>query len=195
MRGEAVTVGRPYYNFFFRAFGLPLLLLMGIGPLDRLAAGVALLVEARVPLADRGRAGRGATLIGFGAGSSTPGLIAYTFSAFVMGTIVLEFWRGTAARRALSGESVPRAFGSLIARNRRRYGGYIVHAAIVLLAIGIAGSSAYDASRSARLAPGQSVKLRGYTLVYRGLDLEAGGERDRDARDDRRLSRRRPDRA
>ena len=63
---------------------------------------------------------------------------------------------------------MPRAFGSLVARNRRRYGGYVVHAAIVLLAIGIAGSSAYDTSQSARLAPGQSCKLRDYTLVYRG---------------------------
>jgi cytochrome c-type biogenesis protein CcmF len=87
----------------------------------------------------------------------------------VAATIAVEFARGTAARRTLSGDSVPRAFTSLIARNRRRYGGYVVHAAIVLLAIGIAGSSAYDTSRSARLGPGQSLKLRDYTLVYRGL--------------------------
>ena len=109
----------------------------------------------------------GFALIFAGAGSSLPGLIAYTFSAFVAGTIVLEFARGTSARRTLAHESVPRAFGSLVARNRRRYGGYVVHAAIVLLAIGIAGSSAYDTSKTARLAPGQSVKLRDYTLVFR----------------------------
>jgi cytochrome c-type biogenesis protein CcmF len=112
----------------------------------------------------------GVGLIAAGAGSSIPGLIAYTFSAFAAATIVLEFARGTVARRALSGEPVPRAFASLVARNRRRYGGYVVHAAIVLLAIGIAGSSAYDTSRSARIAPGQSLKVRDYTLVYRGLD-------------------------
>jgi len=82
---------------------------------------------------------------------------------------VVEFARGTAARRTLSGDSVPRAFTSLISRNRRRYGGYVVHAAIVLLAIGIAGSSAYDTSRSARLSSGQSLKVRDYTLVYRGV--------------------------
>lgn len=192
VRGETVTVGRPYYDFFFRAFGLPLLLLMGIGPLiawrrasisslKRIFFGPTVFALAV-----------GAVLIGFGAGSSVPGLVAYTFSAFVAATIVLEFARGTSARRALSGESVPRAFTSLIGRNRRRYGGYIVHAAIVLLAIGIAGSSAYDASRSARLAPGDSMKLRGYTLVYRGtkttqaqnatetratIDVYRGGER------------------
>jgi cytochrome c-type biogenesis protein CcmF len=170
VRGEPVTVGRPYYDFFLRAFGLPLLLLMGIGPL---------IAWRRASLRSLGRVFlwpfvtalvAGAGLIAAGAGSSIPGLIAYTFSAFVAATIALEFIRGTQARRALSSESVPRAFGQLIARNRRRYGGYIVHAAILMLAIGIAGSSAYDTSHSARLAPGESMKLRNYKLVYRGLN-------------------------
>ncbi len=169
VRGEAVTVGRPYYDFFLRAFGLPLLLLMGIGPL---------VAWRRASLRSLGKTflwpfvlalGAGGGLIAAGAGSSVPGLIAYSFSVFVMATIVLEFARGTAARRALAGESVPRAFSSLVARNRRRYGGYVVHAAIVLLAIGIVGSSAYDTSHTARLAQGQSLKIRDYTLVYRGL--------------------------
>jgi len=170
VRGESVTVGRPYYDFFLRAFGLPLLLLMGIGPL---------IAWRRASLRSLGRTFlwpfvtalvAGAGLIAAGAGTSIPGLIAYTFSAFVAATIALEFIRGTQARRALSGEAVPRAFGQLIARNRRRYGGYIVHAAILMLAIGIAGSSAYDTSHSARLAPGDSMKVRNYTLVYRGLN-------------------------
>jgi cytochrome c-type biogenesis protein CcmF len=169
VRGEPVTVGRPYYDFFLRAFGLPLLLLMGIGPLVAWRRA-SLRSLARIflwPFAFAVVAGGG--LIAAGAGSSIPGLIAYTFSAFVAATIVLEFARGTQARRALAGEPVPRAFASLVARNRRRYGGYVVHAAIVMLAIGIAGSNAYDTSRSARLAQGQSLKLRDYTLVYRGL--------------------------
>ena len=167
--GEARVVGRPYYDFFLRSFGLPLLLLMGIGPLIawRRAslrglgktfawpAGVAVLT--------------GGILIGLGAGSSTPGLIAYSFSAFVLGTIVLEFVRGTRARHALSSEAWPRAFSSLIARNRRRYGGYIVHAAIVLLAIGIAGSSAYQHVTDKKLAQGQSLSVGGYRLTYRSL--------------------------
>ncbi len=170
VRGESVTVGRPYYDFFLRAFGLPLLLLMGIGPLIawRRASLRSLGRTFLWPFAAALVAGAG--LIAAGAGSSIPGLIAYTFAAFVAATIGLEFIRGTQARRALSNESVPRAFGQLIARNRRRYGGYIVHAAILMLAIGIAGSSAYDTSHSARLAPGNSMKLRNYTLVYRGLN-------------------------
>jgi cytochrome c-type biogenesis protein CcmF len=168
--GESVTVGRPWYDFFLRVFGLPLLLLMGIGPLVawRRASLSSLKRVFFWPTAFA--LAVGVVLIVAGAGSSIPGLVAYTFSAFVAATIVLEFARGTAARRALSGEAVPRAFASLIGRNRRRYGGYVVHAAIVLLAIGIAGSSAYDTSRSARLAPGQSLKVRDYTLVYHGLN-------------------------
>jgi cytochrome c-type biogenesis protein CcmF len=169
VRGEAVTVGRPYYDFFVRAFGLPLLLLMGIGPLVawRRASLRSLGRSFIWPFATAVAGGVG--LLIAGSGSSTAGLIAYTFSIFVAATIVLEFARGTQARRALAGESVPRAFGALVARNRRRYGGYVVHAAIVLLAIGIAGSSAYDTSRTARLAEGQSLKVRDYTLVYRGV--------------------------
>jgi cytochrome c-type biogenesis protein CcmF len=108
-------------------------------------------------------------LLGFGAGSSTPGLIAYTFSAFVLGSIGLEFARGTQARRALSGEPWPRALTQLVARNRRRYGGYVVHAAIVLLAIGIVGSSAYGSTAERKLQPGQTLRIDGYTLRYRGL--------------------------
>src|SRR6476620_1148626 len=169
VRGESVTVGRPYYDFFLRAFGLPLLFLIGIGPLIawRRASLSSLKRVFLWPFVTAIVAGAG--LIAAGAGTSIPGLIAYTFSAFVAATIAIEFARGTVARRTLSGDSVPRAFTSLIARNRRRYGGYVVHAAIVLLAIGIAGSSAYDTSRSARLSPGQSLKVRDYTLVYRGV--------------------------
>jgi cytochrome c-type biogenesis protein CcmF len=111
----------------------------------------------------------GVALVLLGAGSSIPGLIAYTFSAFVIAAIGLEFVRGTRARRALSSESWPWAFFSLIGRNRRRYGGYIVHFAIVLLAIGIAGSSAYDSVVEGKLAPGQSLAVAGYTVTFQGL--------------------------
>src|SRR5438105_7518889 len=168
VRGQTVTVARPYYDFFLRIFGLPLLLLMGIGPLvawrraSLRALGHAFLGPALIALAT------GGALLALGAGSSRPGLIAYSFSAFVLASIALEFARGTQARRSLSGGSWTGAFGSLVARNRRRYGGYVVHAAIVLLAIGIAGSSAYQTVREQRLRPGQSMKVAGYTLAFQG---------------------------
>ncbi|CAN5818135.1 heme lyase CcmF/NrfE family subunit [soil metagenome] len=170
VRGEAVVLGREYYDFFLRIFGLPLLLLMGIGPLIawRRASLRSLLTTFRWPT---GAAFvTGVVLLALGAGSSVPGLIAYTFAAFVVATITLEFVRGTRARKALGATSWPGAFSSLIARNRRRYGGYVVHAAIVLLAIGVAGSSAFDTVAEAKLTRGQTMEIGDYRLQYRALD-------------------------
>src|SRR5471030_65486 len=158
-RGETRTIGRPYYDFFLRSFGLPLLLLMGIGPLIAWRrTSVRALARALVwPIATALVAG--VVLLVAGAGSSTPGLIAYTFSAFVLATIVVELVRGTRATGSLF---------ELVGRNRRRYGGYIVHAAIVFLAIGIAGSSSYGTTKEKKIAVGQSMTVAGYTLTNRG---------------------------
>lgn len=170
VRGEAVVLGRSYYDFFLRIFGLPLLLLMGIGPLVawRRASLSSLLTTFRWPTLAALAAG--AVLLLLGAGSSIPGLIAYTFAAFVIATIVMEFARGTRARKALGAPSWPGAFASLLGRNRRRYGGYVVHASIVLLAVGIAGSSAFDTVAEAKLKPGESIGIGGYNLRYESLD-------------------------
>jgi len=165
VKGESRTVGRPYYDFFLRTFGLPLLLLMGIGPLVawRRASLRALrrtfVWPAGVAVAV------GILLLALGAGSSAPGLIAYTFSAFVLASVTLEFVRGTRAAGS---------FTQLVSRNRRRYGGYVVHAAIVLLAVGIAGSSAYGSSSERRLTPGQTMKVGRYTLAYRSVAQRRG---------------------
>src|SRR5262249_15002144 len=146
-------------DFFLHTFGLPLLLLMGIGPLvawrraSLRSLGQTFLIPFAVAVVT------GVVLLALGFGSSTPGLLAYTFSAFAGASIVLEFVRG---REAAGGVF------RLISRNRRRYGGYVVHAAVVLLAIGIAGSSAYQTVRERLLDPGQSVRAAGYTLTYVG---------------------------
>jgi cytochrome c-type biogenesis protein CcmF len=168
--GETASVSKPYYNFFLHSFGLPLLLLMGIGPLVawRRASLRALGRTFLWPLA--AAVGAGIVLLAAGAGSSRIGVIAYTFSVFVLASIVLEFARGTSARKALADVSWFEAFTSLVARNRRRYGGYVVHAAVVLLAIGITGSSAYETVREARLKPGDAMTVAGSRLVFRGFE-------------------------
>src|SRR6266576_3098719 len=167
--GQAATVSKPYYNFFLHTFGLPLLLLMGIGPLVAWRRA-SLRALGRTFLWPLGAAlVAGIALLAAGAGSSRIGVIAYTFSVFVLASIVLEFARGTAARKALGGVGWAAAFSSLIARNRRRYGGYVVHASIVFLAIGVTGASAYQTVREARLRPGQSMTVAGDRLVFRGF--------------------------
>jgi cytochrome c-type biogenesis protein CcmF len=170
VRGTTLTIGPPYFNFFLRAFGLPLLLLMGIGPL---------VAWRRASLRSVGRTFVwpfavsllvGAILLALGAGSSVPGLLAYTFSAFVLASIAIEFGRGTRARKALGARTWPGAFSSLVGQNRRRYGGYIVHAAIVLLAIGIAGSSAYQTVAEVQARPGQTFAVGDYVLRHEGVE-------------------------
>ena len=160
VNGETRSVSKPYYDFFLHSFGLPLLLLMGIGPLvawrraSLRALGKTFIVPAAAALVT------GVALLATGFGSSTPGLLAYTFSAFVAASIVLEFVRGTRATGSLM---------RLVSRNRRRYGGYIVHAAVLSLAIGIAGSSAYQTIREHSLRPGQSMEVAGFTFTYESL--------------------------
>jgi cytochrome c-type biogenesis protein CcmF len=112
----------------------------------------------------------GGILIALGAGSSIPGLLAYTFSIFALAAIVLEFVRGTRARKALGTGGWWDAFSGLVSRNRRRYGCYVVHAAIVLLAIGVAGSSAYGATKIQRLQAGDTMRIRNYDLTYLGSE-------------------------
>src|SRR6478752_4237947 len=157
VRGETRTVSKPYYDFFLHTFGLPLLLLMGIGPLVAWRRASLRSLEKTFVIPFAAAVVTGGVLLALGFGSSWPGLLTYTFSAFVAASIVLEFVRGRAATGSVF---------RLISRNRRRYGGYIVHAAVVLLAIGIAGSSAYQTVHGRVLRPGQSIEAAGYTLTY-----------------------------
>jgi cytochrome c-type biogenesis protein CcmF len=176
VRGEKITVGPPYFDFFLRVFGLPLLLLMGIGPLvawrrsSLRALGASLVWPSVFALAC------GVALVALGAGSSVPALVAYTFCAFVLAAIVLEFVRGTRARKALGDATWLGAFSSLVGRNRRRYGGYVVHAAIVLVALGVAGG-AYGATKVRKLEPGQTMSIRGYDLRYLGSETRKASNR------------------
>ena len=199
VRGIATTVGAPYYNFFAIVFGLPLVLLMGLGPLVawRRASLRSLGAQVAWPRGCRGGIGLLA-----GAGSSPAGLVGYTFAVFVLAAIVLEFVRGTRARKALGETSWPAAFASLVGRNRRRYGGYIVHAAIVLLLIGAVGIGAFRTTREATLSPGEAMRVGDYSLGWwasRDQRLEtrgaAGAARTSSAADDRlghRLGRQEP---
>ena len=154
VRGVAVTVGAPYYNFFGIVFGLPLILLMGVGPLVawRKASLRSVGSEPRRPGDSRPRGGRPCCCWAPDrARSASSGTRSPRSSA---AAIVLEFVRGTRARRALGDGSWPVAFGNLVSRNRRRYGGYVVHAAIVLLLVGAIGVGAFGTTHIAKLAPG-----------------------------------------
>jgi cytochrome c-type biogenesis protein CcmF len=93
-------------------------------------------------------------------------LAMFALGAFVLATVAQELWRGAEARRSTTHEAPPVALLRLVRRNRRRYGGYIVHAGVAVLLIGVAGSSSFQHSREVTLAPGQHARVDGYTIRY-----------------------------
>ena len=176
VRGVRSTVSTPYYDFFLVIFGLPLLALTGIGPLIawRRASPDSLMRTFRWPVVSAAL-GRRAPVARWASGRAPPGLTALSLCIFVTVTDRPRVRpRDSGARRALAGGSVPRALLDLVSRNRRRYGGYVVHLAIVILVVGVTASSAYSSVDSAHLAVGQSMRIDGYTLTNTGVFQRPG---------------------
>jgi cytochrome c-type biogenesis protein CcmF len=138
VRGSKITVGPPFFNAVNIPLGLLLLGLTGIGPL--IAWRKASLSNLRRQFLTPVISGVAFMLLLLMMGMRNGyALVAYMLAAFVAATVAQEFAKGVGARRSIHGESFPRAFARLVARNRRRYGGYIVHAGIVLLFAAFAG--------------------------------------------------------
>ncbi len=100
----------------------------------------------------------------------------FALVAFVLAVVVQEFARGAAARRTMTGDAWPRALAQLVGRNRRRYGGYVVHAGIAVLFLGVAGSSAFQDQRDVRLSPGERFTTDGYEVTYVRPTAKLGGD-------------------
>jgi len=151
VRGTKITVGPPFFNTVNVPLGLLLLALTGVGPL--IAWRKASVSNLRRQFFGPVIAGISfATLLFLLGMRDGYALVSYLLAAFVAATIVQEFSKGIGARRSIHGESFPRAFMRLVGRNRRRYGGYIVHAGIVLLFAAFAGLAfrkEYDVSLTA----------------------------------------------
>ena len=105
-------------------------------------------------------------LLASGIPGKATAIAMFCCAGFVFGSIGQEFFRGTRARRAMAGESVPVALLALIRRNRRRYGGYIVHLGIAVLFIGVAASSSFEHANQLSLSVGQSAKVGSYDIRY-----------------------------
>jgi cytochrome c-type biogenesis protein CcmF len=138
VRGSKITVGPPFFNTVNVPLGLLLLALTGVGPLIawRKASTSNLRRQFRFPVLF----GLAVGVVLFALGMRNfHALVAYILSGFVSGTIGQEFYKGIGARHTMHDESIPLAAVRLVARNRRRYGGYIVHAGIVILFCAFAG--------------------------------------------------------
>ena len=138
VRGSKITVGPPFFNAVNIPLGLLLLLLTGIGPL--IAWRRASVANLKRQFAFPTFAGLATLALLLASGMrEVNAVVSYTLAGFVAGTIAQEFYKGIGARRRMHGESVVTALVRLVARNRRRYGGYIVHAGVVILFCAFAG--------------------------------------------------------
>lgn len=96
--------------------------------------------------------------------------------SFGVTTIVTEFWKGMQARRATRGENPVQALFHLVGRNHRRYGGYIIHLGVILIALGIVGDAFYKQETQATLAPGEQLTVGNYQLQFSGMRAYAGSD-------------------
>ena len=164
---EEITVARPFYDQVNGPLMLALVFLMGVGPLiPWRRAGLASLRRSLLPPAISGLA-TVAVLAALGLHKEYA-LIAFGLAAFVTAGILMEWYRGTRSRHRSSGENYATAFLNLILANRPRYGGYIVHLSVVMVTLGIVGTSFFSTQRDVVLSPGESVIIEDYELVYLG---------------------------
>jgi cytochrome c-type biogenesis protein CcmF len=172
VRGTKITVGPPFFNRVNVPLGLLLLALTGVGPLIawRKASTANLRRQFIAPVATG--VATFAVLFALGV-RDFHAIMAFGIGGFVAGTIVQEFYRGVRARRRMHGESAPLALARLVARNRRRYGGYLVHAGMLIYFVAFAGM-AFRREQEATLKPGDSVTMRSpfghtYQLTHVGI--------------------------
>ena len=166
--GTEQSIGPPAFRPFVVPLALVIVLLSGIGPI---------IAWRRVTVANLRRSFAFPAAVAFltlvvlltlasGVDTHVFALMMFCFGAFTLAAVGQEFWRGVRARRAMTHEAAPIALISLVRRNRRRYGGYTVHAGLAVLLIGVAGSSSFQHSRYATMKPGQSANIGGYNIRY-----------------------------
>jgi cytochrome c-type biogenesis protein CcmF len=165
--GTKASVGPPWFDRYVTPLALVLVLLSGIGPAlswgrftpAGLARTFAAPVAAALALL--------VALLGAGDVARRPlALAMFCVAAFTVTAVAQELWRGTRARRALTGEPAPVALGTLVGRNRRRYGGYAVHVGIAVLLVGVAASTTFQHVRDLRMRPGDTARVGGYQISY-----------------------------
>jgi cytochrome c-type biogenesis protein CcmF len=169
VQGTKITVGPPFFNQVAGPIMIVLIALMGIGPLMPWRKGRAeSLVRLFAPPVAFG------VLVAIGVGllkgfDQPKALASFGACAFVTATIVTELVKGTLARSQATGENVVAALGNLISRNNRRYGGYVVHLGVVMIAVAVTASTGYQVEHAEQLKPGESAQVAEYRLTFNGL--------------------------
>ncbi len=162
LTGEKETIDAPYYNRVNIPIALFLIFLTGVGPLIAWRkSSISSLKRAFLIPALTGLLVT-AVLAAAGIHQIAP-LISFGLCAFVLATIITEFWKGSRAIQAKEHLPLPQAAFQLTWRNTRRYGGYLVHMGIVMMFIGFTGS-AFTQHETRNLGLGESLRFGHYDL-------------------------------
>ena len=168
VKGVKVTVGPPFFNQVNAPIGLLLLLLCGAGPLFAWRKTSRKQMNRSFVYPSAAAAGALIVLVLFGV-RHVYAALAFALCAFVAATILLEYCRGVSSRARHHGAGVVRGAWELTMRNKRRFGGYIVHLGMAILLVGVAASSAYQEVGEVRLRLGESFALDGVRMRYEGI--------------------------
>ncbi|MGO8946817.1 MAG: heme lyase CcmF/NrfE family subunit [Ktedonobacterales bacterium] len=166
-RGQTMTVGESFYNVTDGVLFLALIVVMGIGPLLawRRASWQSMVRNFRWPALI---AALCAIILPLAGVTNIMANIGFSICAFSAATIFYELWRGIRVRHK-HGESYPRAAGMLVSRHRQRYGGYLVHLGLIILAVGVIGSHFFQVEQDMSLSKGGSASVGGYRITYDGI--------------------------
>lgn len=177
VRGTRVTVGEPYYNHVVAPILLMVLILMGIGPL--IAWQKSSLTHLRqnflLPFLLSNAVALSFYLLDM---RNNWALLTSAILAFVVMTHFIEFYRGIRARMEMAKEALTISAYRMIMRNRRKYGGYLVHMGIVMMAVGIVGSQQFAQEKLQTLSPGQQLKVGPYVLTYHDIKQKKVNKND-----------------
>jgi cytochrome c-type biogenesis protein CcmF len=164
--GQTVTVGPPFYERATGPLFAALLLLMGIAPLSAWGQSTAKTLGRTI-----WKPALGAVIITaiiFATYTrNVYAIIGFFLVALVLLVTIYEYWRGARARQRSQNENIFTAFWNLTARNRRRYGGYIIHLSMMLMAIGILGIELFQTETQGTVSTGESIDIAGYTVQYK----------------------------
>jgi cytochrome c-type biogenesis protein CcmF len=167
VRGQTMTVGTTFYKQVNGPLFIALVLMMGVGPLLawRRASTASILRNFRWPAF---LAAVASVILPFFGVASFWADLALAVCAFTAVTIVYDTWRAMRVRHG-HGENYLEALAMLFSRHRQRYGGYLVHLGLVVLAVGVFGSQFFQQQAEGQLKVGQALSVSGYSLTYRGI--------------------------
>lgn len=169
VRGVKITVGPSFFNQVNLPIAVALLALTGICPLIAWRKSSVRNFRRNFAIPVATGLVTAFILVVYGV-FSLFSIISFSLSVFVITTITLEFYRGATARARVRNVGLLQGMWDVTMRNKRRYGGYVVHLGVVMVFVGITGSSVFQEEKMAVLREGEHLGIGGYTVQYEALE-------------------------